>query len=67
VSINPFDDDNGSFIVSVSDEEQCSLRPTFAGVPAGPRRCMARPHRTEQATFTRKESARALAPGGGVC
>jgi uncharacterized protein YbdZ (MbtH family) len=50
VSINPFDDDNGSFLVLVSDKEQCSVRPTFAGVPAGPRRCMARPRRTEQAT-----------------
>ena len=35
MSINPFDDDNGSFFVLVNDEEQHSLRPTFADVPAG--------------------------------
>jgi uncharacterized protein YbdZ (MbtH family) len=35
VSSNPFDDDNGSFFVLVNDEEQHSLWPTFADVPAG--------------------------------
>jgi uncharacterized protein YbdZ (MbtH family) len=35
VSINPFDDDNGSFLVLVNDEEQHSLWPVFANVPAG--------------------------------
>ncbi len=35
VSINPFDDDNGSFYVLINDEEQHSLWPTFADVPAG--------------------------------
>jgi uncharacterized protein YbdZ (MbtH family) len=35
VSINPFDDDNGSFVVLVNDEEQHSLWPSFADVPAG--------------------------------
>ena len=35
MSINPFDDDNGSFLVLVNDEEQHSLWPTFADVPAG--------------------------------
>jgi uncharacterized protein YbdZ (MbtH family) len=35
VSINPFDDDDGSFFVLVNDEEQHSLWPTFADVPAG--------------------------------
>jgi uncharacterized protein YbdZ (MbtH family) len=35
VSINPFDDDNGSFLVLVNEEEQHSLWPTFADVPAG--------------------------------
>jgi glycopeptidolipid biosynthesis protein len=33
--INPFDDDNGSFFVWVNDEEQHSLWPTLADVPAG--------------------------------
>jgi uncharacterized protein YbdZ (MbtH family) len=35
MSNNPFDDDNGSFYVLVNDEEQHSLWPTFAEVPAG--------------------------------
>ena len=35
MSINPFDDDDGSFLVLVNDEEQHSLWPTFADVPAG--------------------------------
>jgi uncharacterized protein YbdZ (MbtH family) len=35
VSVNPFDDDNGSFFVLVNDEEQHSLWPSFADVPAG--------------------------------
>ena len=35
LSTNPFDDDNGSFFVLVNDEEQHSLWPTFADVPAG--------------------------------
>lgn len=35
MSTNPFDDDNGSFYVLVNDEEQHSLWPTFADVPAG--------------------------------
>ena len=35
MSINPFDDDSGSFFVLVNDEEQHSLWPVFANVPAG--------------------------------
>ena len=35
MSVNPFDDDNGRFFVLVNDEEQHSLWPTFADVPAG--------------------------------
>ena len=35
VSINPFDDDDGSFFVLVNSEEQHSLWPAFADVPAG--------------------------------
>ncbi|ALR14447.1 MbtH family protein [Mycobacteroides saopaulense] len=35
MSINPFDDDNGSFFVLVNDEEQHSLWPAFVDVPAG--------------------------------
>jgi uncharacterized protein YbdZ (MbtH family) len=35
VSINPFDDSDGSFFVLVNDEEQHSLWPAFADIPAG--------------------------------
>jgi uncharacterized protein YbdZ (MbtH family) len=35
MSINPFDDDDGSFFVLVNDEEQHSLWPSFVDVPAG--------------------------------
>lgn len=32
---NPFDDDNGTFLVLRNDEAQHSLWPAFAAVPAG--------------------------------
>ncbi|SDH10892.1 MbtH protein [Sinosporangium album] len=32
---NPFDDEDGSFLVLVNDEEQHSLWPAFAEVPQG--------------------------------
>ncbi|CQD13722.1 protein MbtH [Mycobacterium lentiflavum] len=32
---NPFDDDDGDFFVLVNDEEQHSLWPDFANIPAG--------------------------------
>jgi uncharacterized protein YbdZ (MbtH family) len=35
VTTNPFDDEDGSFFVLVNDEEQHSLWPVFAEVPAG--------------------------------
>jgi len=35
MSTNPFDDDEGRFLVVVNDEEQHSLWPVFAAVPAG--------------------------------
>ncbi|ALE77156.1 MbtH family protein [Pseudonocardia sp. ICBG1122] len=35
MSNNPFDDENGQFFVLVNDEEQHSLWPAFAQVPAG--------------------------------
>ncbi|CQD11665.1 MbtH-like protein [Mycobacterium europaeum] len=35
MSINPFDDDNGTFFVLVNDEDQHSLWPGFADKPAG--------------------------------
>lgn len=35
MSMNPFDDDDGSFYVLVNDEDQHSLWPAFATVPDG--------------------------------
>jgi len=35
LSSNPFDDDNGSFVVLANDEEQHSLWPSFVDIPAG--------------------------------
>lgn len=35
MTINPFDDDSGSFVVLVNDEEQHSLWPAIADTPAG--------------------------------
>lgn len=35
MSTNPFDDPNGSFFVLINDEDQHSLWPAFAEIPAG--------------------------------
>lgn len=35
MSTNPLDDDNGAFFVLVNDEDQHSLWPVFADIPAG--------------------------------
>ncbi len=35
MSTNPFDDEDGEFTVLVNDEDQHSLWPAFAEVPAG--------------------------------
>jgi len=35
LSTNPFDDESGTFFVLINDEEQHSLWPSFADVPAG--------------------------------
>lgn len=35
MSMNPFDNENGIFHVLINDEDQYSLWPTFADVPAG--------------------------------
>lgn len=32
---NPFEDDNGTYLVLVNDENQHSIWPAFADVPAG--------------------------------
>jgi uncharacterized protein YbdZ (MbtH family) len=51
VSTNPFDDDNGTFLVLVNDEEQFSLWPAFAAVPAGWRRVFGESSRADCLTF----------------
>jgi MbtH protein len=33
--VNPFDDEDGEFLVLVNDEEQYSLWPSFHEIPAG--------------------------------
>lgn len=35
MSTNPFDDESGTFLVLVNDEDQHSLWPSFAAVPGG--------------------------------
>lgn len=35
MTVNPFDDPDGSFVVLANDEDQHSLWPTFAEIPAG--------------------------------
>ncbi|ORW97277.1 protein mbtH [Mycobacterium sp. IEC1808] len=35
MSTNPFDDDDGAFYVLINGEEQHSLWPAFAEIPAG--------------------------------
>ena len=72
VSINPFDDDNGSFFVLVNDEEQHSLWPTFADVPTGWRvvygeadRAVSGLHRTELDRYTAEEMRETLAEAPG--
>jgi len=35
MSTNPFDDDNGEFLVLINDEGQYALWPTFKAVPVG--------------------------------
>jgi MbtH protein len=47
MSTNPFDDETGTFVVLVNDEDQHSLWPTFADVPAGWRKVFGEPGRAE--------------------
>ena len=47
MSTNPFDDDAGTFLVVVNDEDQHSLWPAFADVPAGWRKVFGEASRAE--------------------
>ncbi|MFB4421413.1 MbtH family protein [Streptomyces sp. QL37] len=51
MSSNPFDDADGKFYVLVNDEDQHSLWPTFADVPAGWRVVFGENGRTECLEF----------------
>lgn len=48
MSSNPFDDQDGRFFVLVNAEEQYSLWPTFAEVPAGWRTVFGGPDGTDR-------------------
>lgn len=48
MSSNPFDDQDGRFYVLVNTEEQYSLWPTFAEVPAGWRTIFGGPDGTDR-------------------
>jgi len=47
MSTNPFDDETSAFLVLVNDEDQHSLWPTFADVPAGWRKVLGAASRAE--------------------
>nr|AYW35138.1 VerB [Actinomadura sp. XM-4-3] len=47
MSTNPFDDEAGRFFVVVNDEDQHSLWPAFAAVPAGWREVFGEASRAE--------------------
>lgn len=51
MSSNPFDDENGTFYVLVNDEDQHSLWPSFAELPAGWRVVFGESSREECLTF----------------
>jgi uncharacterized protein YbdZ (MbtH family) len=47
MSTNPFDDEAGTFLVVVNDEDQHSLWPAFADVPAAWRKVFGEASRAE--------------------
>lgn len=51
MSTNPFDDEDGRFTVLVNDENQHSLWPAFADVPAGWRVALGESTRAECLAF----------------
>ncbi|RPK57829.1 MbtH-like protein [Streptomyces sp. ADI96-02] len=51
MSVNPFDDESGRFLVLVNDEDQHSLWPAFADVPAGWRRVFGPAGRPESVAY----------------
>jgi MbtH protein len=51
---NPFDDESGRFLVLVNDENQHSLWPSFADVPAGWTVALAETTRAECLAFVER-------------
>lgn len=51
MSANPFDDETGSFLVLVNDEDQHSLWPTFADGPSGWRKVLGEASHMECLTY----------------
>ncbi len=74
MSVNPFDDDKGTFFVLVNDEQQHSPWPAFAEVPAGWRMVHGEAGRTACLDYIEqnwtdirpKEPARAAGAGNGL-
>ena len=51
MSTNPFDDEAGTFLVVVNDEDQHSLWPAYADVPAGWRKVFDEASRAESLAY----------------
>ena len=55
MSVNPFDDESGRFFVLVNDEDQHSLWPAFAEIPAGWRVVFGEEGRAECLAYVERE------------
>lgn len=55
MSTNPFDDEDGVFLVLVNDEEQHSLWPSFAEVPSGWRVALGESSRVDALAYVERE------------
>lgn len=55
MSTNPFDDEDGTFLVLVNDEDQHSLWPAFAEVPAGWRVVLEETDRADALAYVERE------------
>ncbi len=51
LNTNPFDDEDGRFFVLINDEEQHSLWPAFAEIPAGWQRVFGDASRADCVSF----------------
>ena len=51
MSTNPFDDEAGTFLVVVNDEDQHSLWPAFADIPAGWRKVFGEASRADSLAY----------------